>query len=144
MVATAFARRVGELFPVLHRHAARQQQDLLSKGYLSFPQSVVLEILASRESSTMTEIARAIGRPKSAATALVDGLVKLGLVRRWHAEGDRRLVNVSVTAKGRRIARTVHDDMVALVDRIFAPLTETEKRQYLTILEKITEHIERQ
>ena len=142
--ATSFAKKVGELMPVLHRSLAREQQDLLSKGYISFPQSVVLELLAAQESCTMTEIARSICRPKSAATAMIDSLVQMGLVKRWHADGDRRLVNVSATAKGRHIAQTIHNEMITLVDRLFAPLTADEKRAYLAILEKITGNIQKQ
>lgn len=136
-----FAEKVTTLLSVLHRELVRQQRGFLSKGDLSIPQAVILDLLAERRHCRMKDIALALGRPKSAVTVMVDRLLALGLVRRVHSAADRRVVDVSLTPRGRSVVGRIVAEKRTLAERLFAPLAPAERRAYFAILTKIVDHI---
>lgn len=72
-------------------------------------QASILHALDCRESLTAGELADACGIAGSAVTRLVDRLEALYLVMRTQKEDDRRIVYVSLTHDGRRIAAAWRD-----------------------------------
>ncbi|GAA0677001.1 DNA-binding MarR family transcriptional regulator [Sphingomonas insulae] len=62
--------------------------------------------------STCAEIARDLGHDKGATTRLVDTLEERGWVTRARADGDRRLVRVTLTSSGGAIAIKVRDAVI--------------------------------
>src|ERR1700691_1015263 len=71
---------------------------------LSIIQTRLLGVLRDR-SPGMNELARYLELDKSSVTGLVDRAERRGLVRRKVSSTDRRAVDVSITAPGRRAAR---------------------------------------
>ena len=55
----------------------------------------------SSSAGTMSELAAELGISHPSATSLVDRLVKHGWVERAHDKDDRRIIRLSLTAKGR-------------------------------------------
>src|SRR5580700_8461878 len=71
---------------------------------LSIVQTRLLGILRDR-SPGMNELARHLELDKSSVTGLVDRAERRGLVRRVASSADRRGIQVSITAAGRKIVR---------------------------------------
>ena len=67
----------------------------------------ILAHLFVRESCTMSELARLIGRSKSTSTVLVEKLEKHGYVQREQNPRDLRSLRVHLTEKGRAIRPAV-------------------------------------
>lgn len=61
----------------------------------------IIEILGKRESATMTELSSIFQAPPTTMTSIIDRLVKKDYVKRRHSDEDRRIVLVSLSAKGR-------------------------------------------
>lgn len=78
---------------------------------ISFGRSRAVRRIARRPMS-MSELATALGIERSNATALVDELEALGLVRRMPHPTDRRAKLVEATRKGKALARRA-DDILA-------------------------------
>jgi DNA-binding MarR family transcriptional regulator len=74
---------------------------------LGFTQLAALYVLAEGATTTIADLAEAIGRSPSATSRLVDGLVKRRLVERRREEDDGRQRSVWLTARGRAILRMV-------------------------------------
>ena len=74
---------------------------------LGFTQLAALYVLAEGATTTIADLAEAIGRSPSATSRLVDGLVKRRLVERRQEEDDRRQRSVWLTARGRAVLRMV-------------------------------------
>ena len=74
---------------------------------LGFTQLAALYVLAEGATTTIADLAEAIGRSPSATSRLVDGLVKRRLVERRREEDDGRQRSVWLTARGRAILRIV-------------------------------------
>lgn len=74
---------------------------------LGFTQLAALYVLAEGRTTTMTDLADAIGRSPSAASRLVDGLVQRRLVERRTEVEDRRLRTLHLTARGHAVLRVI-------------------------------------
>ncbi|SEM81042.1 DNA-binding transcriptional regulator, MarR family [Luteibacter sp. UNCMF331Sha3.1] len=70
-------------------------------------QSDMLLLLALRGSMISTELAVTCGVNASTVTHAVDAGIERGLMRRERNEADRRLVDIALTAAGKRMAERV-------------------------------------
>lgn len=79
----------------------------LSELRLGFTQLAALYALAEGSTTTIGELAEALGRSPSATSRLVDGLVRRRLVERRAEPEDRRQRSISLTQRGQAILRAV-------------------------------------
>ena len=79
----------------------------LSELRLGFTQLAALYVLAEGSTTTIGELAEALGRSPSATSRLVDGLVRRRLVERREEPEDRRQRSISLTLRGQAILRAV-------------------------------------
>lgn len=74
---------------------------------LGFTQLAALYVLADSGTTTVADLADAIGRSPSATSRLVDGLVRRRLVERRQEAEDRRQRSLWLTQRGHAILRVV-------------------------------------
>ena len=74
-------------------------------------------------------------------TGIVDRLVRDGYAKRVYDPRDRRIVKVTLTAKGARSVKEMIDQRKKLTGRIFGVITQEEREDYLKILAHIRDHI---
>jgi DNA-binding MarR family transcriptional regulator len=74
---------------------------------LGFTQLAALYVLADGRTTTVADLAEAIGRSPSATSRLVDGLVRRRLVERRLETEDRRQRTVWLTLRGQALLRVV-------------------------------------
>jgi len=74
---------------------------------LGFTQLAALYVLADGSTTTVGELADALGRSPSATSRLVEGLVRRRLVERHEDPEDRRQRSVALTQRGQAILRAV-------------------------------------
>ncbi len=74
---------------------------------LGFTQLAALYVLADAGTTTISDLADALGRSPSATSRLVDGLVRRRLVERHAETEDRRQRSVRLTDRGRALLRMV-------------------------------------
>jgi DNA-binding MarR family transcriptional regulator len=79
----------------------------LGELHLGFTQLAALYVLAEGATTTIADLAEAIGRSPSATSRLVDGLVRRRLVERRREEDDARLRSVWLTPRGHALLRVV-------------------------------------
>jgi DNA-binding MarR family transcriptional regulator len=72
----------------------------------------------------------------SDTSRIVDRLVKKGLVKKSTCREDRRLVDILLTDKGKKLLQTM-DGLNEEMESIFKYLSEDEARQLNTLLDKI-------
>lgn len=73
----------------------------LSQHQVSLKQLCLLAYLARGNTPTMTEIHRSLGVSTAAITGCVDRLEEDGFAKRIRKPGDRRVIMVEITPKGR-------------------------------------------
>ena len=89
----------------------------------------------------MHELAGFMRLKLSSATGLVDRMVKHGLVKRCRCEVDRRVVRVSITAKGKKILPQIYKQKRKGIIKLFAALSSKERAQYLSLVEKLVQQL---
>jgi len=87
----------------------------------------VIEAIDVREAKNMTSVARALSVTTGTLTISVNGLVKKGYVERTRSEEDRRVVLVSLTAKGKRAFLQHQRFHQAMIASIVEGLTDEEQ-----------------
>lgn len=78
----------------------------------------VIEAIDVKEAKNMTSVAKALSVTTGTLTISVNGLVKKGYVERTRSEEDRRVVLISLTAKGRKAFmqhQCFHQAMIASI-----------------------------
>ncbi|MBI4343710.1 MAG: MarR family transcriptional regulator [Candidatus Omnitrophica bacterium] len=131
-----FGRRMIELLPQLVRGFARYEHNYLSRGEITLPQLWALEQL-NRSSCCMHELARLLGISRPAATGLIDRLLAQEMVRREDDPEDRRMVRVSITAKGRRVVKTIWEQKRRMIVDVFGRISPDDRAQYLATVEQV-------
>ena len=72
----------------------------LKEADVSWPQWMTLNCLYHQQAQTPAQLADCLGIDRSAITRLLDRLTEKNLVLRTHDDGDRRSVQVTLTAFG--------------------------------------------
>lgn len=92
----------------------------------------VIEAIDVKEAKNMTSVAKALSVTTGTLTISVNGLVKKGYVERTRSEEDRRVVLISLTAKGRKAFMQHQRFHQAMIASIVEGLSDEEQE----ILEK--------
>lgn len=132
-----FAGRLSRLLPRLARESWQYGRNLVSQGEASLPEVWILEYLCERDACPMNELASFLRLGNSTVTGLVDRLVRRGLVRRQRRAADRRLVLVSLSARGKTILCKMAVQKRAMLQDWFGRLTGRERAEFLRMVEKL-------
>jgi DNA-binding MarR family transcriptional regulator len=89
---------------------------------VTLSQCHTLDVLSRNGDLTMNELSRQMGLAKSTMTRIVNTMVRKGWLDRKRDQGDRRRVNVRLTAEGRAMSENVNHSSRAYVQRILKHL----------------------
>lgn len=129
---TYFTEVFQEIFPKLMHYLETEESKELTGLGITPGQINALLILFMQDGLTMGELSAEIYLAESAATRLVDRLVKLNLVKRQGDERDRRVVRVYLTSYGRQLAGLVFERRTKRFNHLAARLT-AEEREMLVL-----------
>jgi MarR family transcriptional regulator, organic hydroperoxide resistance regulator len=139
MTAAQFTDRLMDLMPKLMKEIHAYERNFFTRGNITFPQLWALDFLREHPGCTMHQFAHAMHSQQSTATGLVDRMARLKMVRRERSRKDRRVVLVSLSAKGRAVVRQINNQRRKMTLRMFSRMSERDRRQYLNILERLVE-----
>ena len=132
-----FADRLVPLISQLMRHLMTQDRNYLARGLITLPQLWALHQVADHKACTMHMLAQALGLKSSTVTGLVDRLVKLGLLKRFNSQTDRRVVLTEIMPKGRKILEHMYAERHKSIIHMFQHVSQKERATCLDIVEKI-------
>lgn len=104
---------------------------------LTAPEAGVLRLLAAAPGLSQRALASRLGSAPSRVVVLVDALEAKGLVRRERSATDRRNHELRLTSDGDAMLRSLGGIARAHEDDMTAPLSERERTQLATLLEKL-------
>ncbi len=137
-----------ELFVALQLAAARAldpwAQELKRLARLTPVQYNVLRILRGAHPAALScrRVGERLITRDPDVTRLLDRLVARGLVRRARPAGDRRVVEVAITAAGLAVLRELDGTARALPRTVFGALSTTQLRQLGALLGRVVAHLE--
>ncbi len=121
--------------------ASRRMPHYFDKAFglidLRLTEFSVLEQLSESGPTPMVRLSNENLVTKAAITAIIDAMETKGLVRRMRDSSDRRVVNIEMTAAGKKlfaVARRRHKEIVA---RFVASLEPDETRALIRSFEKL-------
>lgn len=126
---------------ILHIEETSLKQGVFSD--LSITLMHTIEAVGLYGAKTMSEIASQLNITMGTLTIAVDKLIKKGYLERSRSDSDRRIVNVSLTRKGKlayRIHEKFHMDMVQAIMLDFTP---EEEEALLSALDKLNKHLKK-
>ncbi len=126
----------------LRRVMGARIPERFSKGLPTQAQVGVLFAVANCDLNNIKGLASKFGISSSAATQLVNGLVKDGLLTRAEVNADRRRVWLELTDKGRKVMATVKKNRYEMMSEILKVLNQEELTQLKSIQDKVTQSIE--
>lgn len=104
---------------------------------VTWPQWMVMNVLAHDLAQTPAQVAAHIGVDRSAVTRLVDRLEKKGMVERHHDGLDRRSIKVVLTDAGKRLVRHLDEAAHNHQQSFLKDLPSTEYRVLKANLQKM-------
>ena len=134
---SGFAKEMARIIPLMLREVTKRQENIMTRGSLAVSHILVLDFLARRVKCRMTELAGTLNLTMSAATAIVDKMVKARLVKRERAIDDRRVVEVRLLKRGIKTAENVNAARIVMIDELYTALTAKERREYLRLIRKV-------
>ena len=132
-----FGSELARMLPTVLRAVTSRQESVFVKGKITVPQVVILDILLERGACMMGDLSKTLNFTMSAATSIVDKMVRFGYVKRERCTEDRRIVRVSLLKKGENMAKKIRRERKNITNELFSALTEGEKREYLNLIRKV-------
>ncbi len=115
------ARTILDRSERIHRQLFSQVLSELNKVKVSVGQYNLLSVLVDEGVCPMTKAARSLYVTTSAVTAMTDGLVRKKMISRRRSRQDRRIVEIAITDKGRKIVAKIKRQ----VENFYIPLLKS-------------------
>ena len=110
----------------------------LLKINLTSAQIKLLTCFSDKPRFTMTELSKNLDVSMPTMTAMIDRLIKSGLVERERDDTDRRVVRVKLTEGGVGILRRLKKIRREEMEKILMSFNEEEMSSYLTSIEMVS------
>src|SRR5690606_33615345 len=125
------------------RAIALHSKQLAACSHITAPQLVCLHTVIANGPLTATAISREIHVSPSTVVGIIDRLEEKGLVRRERGREDRRIVFVSVTEAGRKLATDAPSPLQKTLADALNELPELERATITLSLERIVDLVEK-
>jgi DNA-binding MarR family transcriptional regulator len=127
------------LIPPVHRathriglYLAAGQADALSQG-----ESHILALLAASSPLTVGELHKGLAHKRSTLTSILNRLASRGLITREVGATDRRTFVIATTAKGRRVAREVLEQLSDLERAVTTRVSDADLAGFARVVSAI-------
>ncbi|MPM00505.1 hypothetical protein SDC9_46731 [bioreactor metagenome] len=127
------------------QHVSRQFRSHFGQLHLTFPQALVLSVLAASGPMTLGALACETKSANSTISGVVDRLEKLGLARREQSSSDRRITYVSATDKYRALNEETKSDVGDYFASLLDNMSDEDQNMLhgaLRMLEKVLDQAE--
>ncbi len=112
-------------------------QILLNSVSIGLAQYKVLAVLVKKQSVTQKEIATTLDQTEASVSRQLSAMFDDGLVKSEPKKGDRRVHLISLTPRGKRIAKKAAGALTKANKEVFAKLSRQQKNHLAAILEKL-------
>ena len=97
---------------------------------------IILLTIADMGCPSLHELTKRVARDKSQITRTIRSLEAKGLVGRYGSSNDARVTLVSLTPTGKHVVSQLQEAVAETVDEILVPISQTEKGQLKSLLQR--------
>jgi DNA-binding MarR family transcriptional regulator len=120
-----------------HNWVTEQLKQFLEKEDLTLQQYNILRILRGSDQPLSTlQIRERMLDKMSDTSRIVDRLIAKGLVKKAISKRDKRLVDVTLTARGKKLMEKL-DSAQSFIDGVMQNISEQEARELNCLLDKV-------
>jgi DNA-binding MarR family transcriptional regulator len=130
-----------QMFHVIRRKTLTGTFMLSPQNQIPNSQWIILHIVFHNEGIGIKELSTTLGISSSAATQLVDSLVKQGHLVREVSPDDRRALKIKLSVKTKKAINKSKTEAFAKVDSLFDVLSDEELQTYCDLSKKIIDRI---
>lgn len=105
-------------------------------------QAALIRRLAEVNSTCAMDLARATQTDPAATGRVIDGLINKGWIKRTDDPNDRRRWNVTLTAKGEKVAEELNGLYREISDEFCKRLSSRQKNEFHALLNQMSNHLE--
>ena len=134
---------------MLHKHVIRAfmvdaaaNNVSCAKIPVTLHQAHALEIIASNQGLNNKQLAQALQISPASASAMVERLVELNLVKRYIPDEDRRTVKLQPSSKGDKVIQTHRQVLERVISDLLQRLGEKDARRWIQLGRKIRKTLE--
>ncbi|NPV59685.1 MAG: MarR family transcriptional regulator [Actinobacteria bacterium] len=123
-------------------HGFREERRWRVREDLSFPQVMLLLFIAEGGDVTAGEVAKYLCVTQGVITRTADRLLEKGLIARARDRDDRRVVRLTLTPEGKRLARRIERMRIEDMKAVLRNLSSAERKCLLEVFRKIADRME--
>ncbi len=138
---TKILEELFESFQTIKRNLVMCPKSMHQSHRITPSQWALVRIIAQKKQSTVKELAQLLSISSSAATQLIDGLVKEGFVIRKESIQDRRSTLLTLTPETEEKLLEMKKEALSQLNLMFEILSDEELKSYLELNQKISKNI---
>ncbi len=125
----------------LYTESRRLTKGLASQFGLTGPQLTVIKLLETFENLSLSSLSERIRAQNSTVTGIIDRMEREGLVRRDRSTTDRRVVHISLSEKGQKLAKQIQVEPMEIFRGALQGLSHADLRDLLRIMNKLQRYV---
>lgn len=137
----AFTRAFLQCGDHLHTLCRLEINQRLAKYDVKYSQWLILDCLTQEDVDNPSKVAARLGIERATVSRCLDLLEARNLVSRTHNLADRRVVEIAVTAQGKKIAQMGVQKLEQTIQNIISELTSTQVSDVINTLSSIKDKI---
>ena len=136
-------QKLANIFPQIQRFFHNVSIEVSKTGAFTIAQFRVLSLLDHYGKMTINELKTQLNIAQSSASGLVDRLEQLGLIKRRAGEKDKRITELSLTFKAKRILQKKHKSMDDVYRNILEQMNNKDQKIFVESFENLMKLIEK-
>jgi MarR family transcriptional regulator, organic hydroperoxide resistance regulator len=130
-----------EVMVYLYTESRRITKGLAGRYGLTGPQLAVIKMLEPVGMLSLSELSSLIRARNSTVTGIVDRMERDGWVTRRRSDADRRVINIELTDKGRKLASGISIEPVQIFRQVLAELSPRDAADLRRILNRLARRV---
>jgi MarR family transcriptional regulator, organic hydroperoxide resistance regulator len=123
----------------VEKYAYQHSQELMKTFGITGPQMGVLRVISSNSTISLSEIANRMGLHITTAEGIINRMQYRKFVKKQKSAKDKRVVEVSITEKGKKILKEAPVGAMGQFYRNLQKISDEEARQIYKTLSRIVE-----
>ncbi len=138
-----YSVQLAEITSRLFSNCNEKESLFIAKYDVSIVEFKCLSKLLDHTTLTVNHLAQKMSLTSSRVTRIIDKLVEKKLVSRVSGQHDRRIYNLSLTAKGKKITDELLKDHLRIHEEVLNNIPKKNHQQMITFLEQFNNAVEK-
>jgi MarR family transcriptional regulator, organic hydroperoxide resistance regulator len=143
MINTKINEKIVEIFYEVSRSIREKMAFSCEAAQLTVLQLQALILIHKKEILSMGDLANEFKISLPTSTVLSDKLAILNLIKRFESKNDRRIVNVSLTEKGKSLLKKAMKQRHLKINKLLGYLSLGDRNELLRILNNLSSSIKK-